>query len=1300
MAEIHKMSIQGIRSFGPSEEKVIKFYKPLTIIVGPNGCGKTTIIECLKAACTGTLPKNSNSGQGFINDPKLSDRSETKAQIKLQFTGIDGKTYTSVRKYSLKQQKQKLQFSTLDHTLKTTDDKGNEISLSNRVIDYNATIPELIGISKSILDNVIFCHQEDSYWPLLDGAELKSYFDNIFESTKYIKALDLLKKEKKERNSIRILLEKEEATLRIHLDNSIQKKEDIQNKILIKTTKEKEIESIQSKIDVYSQGKKKKEDIYNQYIQQKRDIENIQKDINFNQQMYNEIRNSITEWISLSKEEITAKIDESDQSSKNIHIEYTNQQTTYDKLQSLLKEQQTKNTKYTTFISQQEGRLITINMNNKTTFLSISSYVKLYLPIESKEFQQYSDISNQIQQPNIDLTIIPMNIQLLQNIYTYISQLYDKDNRDYLSIQESLQSLNKKKNDIYLTIETKKNSILNRKKQLEGQQQSINSKIETLQKGMCDYNTTSDPQTLLTNQYNIIQEEMNMHIKSYVPPSLTYKSSLTSQLDIYKQKSIALRIQKESKNNRGNMNPEDMLFWGYKERSIVIHSLEEDWHHYNDNTVSDNDIHMYINKKKDYINEKLKETENQFQQYIKLQTQITESKTKLAVYTRELKRINDEIIETVQLVEQSNFDIPFSVNSSQIIENYQVLQKLFKDNRGNMDTYNPILYNQIINNINQFISQFTMCSYIGYISKVKYLYEQLQYIYNEQNQEKILLDSLMISLSSLTVNDNTYKQYTKQLNDTLSVISKLNYIQLQIEDYCTKFSLPVKNNIDANSREYTQDRTDLNSDESIDASIKEVSEMISSLESKLADMNQKEVLYQKTLIQYKDKMMSLQQQINELNLKNQKANQERNQLESLKTQLKDIQSELAAFGETEKNMETEIQLQQEEYSSINTNITDMNKTLNSLDTTRHQKDKDRGVIQNAIRVIEVSNVIQISKERETIITGKIELEQTIEKNKNQIEELNKSMAVLSQQLTERDAHVTNLRNIYKCLEYQDSIATLEKRLTLLRVLQEVDIDQIQRDIDIYTRQSEELNNSCYKMKGEIQIIKQNIQTLQAELETSTYKDIQARHRKSEVSLHVYRNSISDVDIYIKAIENSLAEYHRSKIEEINRRLRELWLSTYQGNDIENIELHSDIVMKASRRIYEYGIYMTKNGIRLPMRARCSAGQRSLACILIRLALAETFCGSSGGLMTLDEPTTNLDYENKIALVTSLNELLRYRQKQSNFQLIIITHDEEFGQLLTQGHVGDSQCYWRVSRQANEKDHGQYCSTITKQSWSG
>ena len=54
-----------------------------------------------------------------------------------------------------------------------------------------------------------------------------------------------------------------------------------------------------------------------------------------------------------------------------------------------------------------------------------------------------------------------------------------------------------------------------------------------------------------------------------------------------------------------------------------------------------------------------------------------------------------------------------------------------------------------------------------------------------------------------------------------------------------------------------------------------------------------------------------------------------------------------------------------------------------------------------------------------------------------------------------------------------------------------------------------------------------------------------------------------------------------------------------------------------------------------MRGRCSAGQKVLTSIIVRLALAEAFCVNCG-ILTLDEPTTNLDKDNIQSLATNLS----------------------------------------------------------------
>jgi DNA repair exonuclease SbcCD ATPase subunit len=66
------------------------------------------------------------------------------------------------------------------------------------------------------------------------------------------------------------------------------------------------------------------------------------------------------------------------------------------------------------------------------------------------------------------------------------------------------------------------------------------------------------------------------------------------------------------------------------------------------------------------------------------------------------------------------------------------------------------------------------------------------------------------------------------------------------------------------------------------------------------------------------------------------------------------------------------------------------------------------------------------------------------------------------------------------------------------------------------------------------------------------------------------------------------------------------------------------------------VVMTKDQVEMDMRGRCSAGQKMLASIIIRLALSDSF-GQNCGILALDEPTNALDTENIEALASSLIE---------------------------------------------------------------
>ncbi len=213
------------------------------MIVGANGCGKTTVIECLKYATTGILPPGAKNGQAFVHDPKCSGTSEVKAAIKLRFQARNGNTMVVVRSFQVTQLKASLRFKALDGTLRTADAEGVKKSNSIRCQELNKMLPEFLGVPQSILENVIFCHQEESNWPLQEGAIVKKKFDDIFESSRYTKALEAIKKVSKQYFDKGKDIKTDVARLAAYMTQANEHKNDL---IMTEEKKNKTIENIEA----------------------------------------------------------------------------------------------------------------------------------------------------------------------------------------------------------------------------------------------------------------------------------------------------------------------------------------------------------------------------------------------------------------------------------------------------------------------------------------------------------------------------------------------------------------------------------------------------------------------------------------------------------------------------------------------------------------------------------------------------------------------------------------------------------------------------------------------------------------------------------------------------------------------------------------------------------------------------------------------------------------------------------------------------------------------------------------------
>ena len=131
-------------------------------------------------------------------------------------------------------------------------------------------------------------------------------------------------------------------------------------------------------------------------------------------------------------------------------------------------------------------------------------------------------------------------------------------------------------------------------------------------------------------------------------------------------------------------------------------------------------------------------------------------------------------------------------------------------------------------------------------------------------------------------------------------------------------------------------------------------------------------------------------------------------------------------------------------------------------------------------------------------------------------------------------------------------------------------------------------------------------------------------------------------------------------------------------DIDHIKIVSDENDERSaedkRKTFNYRVVMVKNGREMDMRGRCSAGQKVIASLVIRLALAEIFCINCG-ILALDEPTTNLDKENIQAFSDAVIDIVE-SHRFHRFQLLIITHDEQFLRCLNES---SNEFYYKIDK---------------------
>ena len=1340
-------------------------------------------------ATAGSLPPLSSNGKTFINDPKITGNTEVKASIKLKIVTPRNKDVLIVRNFQLSLKKNKYEFKRLEQVLKSINSNGELVTINSTCMDTDKQVPLLMHASKAILENVIFCHQEEINWPFSESGNLKKVFDEIFDTAKYTKALDDLKEIGKKFKEKTKELKSQLELIQKDVDNYKR----IQKNIEFSNSKINELTVVGEKLDEEYQDKKKDlekllniEKQYTQYqngvnmAKTKRDEKMIQmknilddpifEDYTKDEMVYHNYIKNYQENEKLKKE---GPSQSSEKHNKLIflreEISKINKQKN-DIEKNIIKKEQT----YKNFI--QNKKEVLIELKNMNEFEEINNM--------SLESLNNNMIINILQKYKSDLATDENTLD--EKLKQFISKVTEKENELQVNKQlyenkiKEIEGLNTQKNELVKmlnNIDFNSQKLSDIEKSLQNEEKilnKINYDIKQWQNNILALENASSEIKLKKNNLGLqnLEEKADFTMLKFQIEKLkqmngTYNKSIVEYIKIINKMNAIFNVNLNyDKNHICNNINEIIAFIESKKKNIIEEKQKIRENNLRINLEIEQNNNM-IKEKRNYINDLKKEKENiinQIQTNFKERGINFEDSNDISQIYNLKSCLEKEISNNDKIIFSSNFETDFLNDFIVYIKEYKkckicksslddkYINTLTKEKKKEIESINNNIEqnkkkleknNQTLNLINSFNDIFTkLKSIVEEIDKEEKLMKDINFKIKDlinkktqfENSSKIKTE-LLLSMEEITNNKSTDENIYKLKNLKEEIIS-------QIKDLCNHLGFPcteepeinetveiivkmgdtVNQVLDMNKElinngnkinELNHNITDkLNEIPAIDINIKKLQNEKNEI---LALKDENEI---KKRIKYIDDQINLQNG-EKLNLENEREksqqlliilNEKKKGFEKIyqekKNNIKLIQEKISQWLIKNKYIYDELYKSLKEETNIkntNTNSNDgtINENTNSNTDNNIEMKHANQDLDDILMDLDDDN----DKKNKKMKEEKINKENTKENKENinidnlyetQINNLNNKKSGLDTQLMLYNKELEELSGEAKEIEDQKKQEQIKKNIynnnyILFKIKSDlVKLEQFIKEHEgklkdgsklatikvTLTKKVEELSNTINKNIGKVEELKNNLNRLTQELKNGTYTNIEKKYNKLKLNYIAAIQTQKEIENYYEALDQSLLKYHGKRMEEINKLINYYWSMTYKGKDIKSIEIKSDFEKSAKTRNYNYRIvFFTPGGNGLDMRGRCSAGQKILASIIIRLALAETFCNNCG-ILCLDEPTTNLDEENSKSLAKALREIIQSRSEDQNFQLIVITHDPVFVDLL-----GSDYCdnFWHITK---------------------
>ncbi|EFW98801.1 DNA repair protein rad50 [Grosmannia clavigera kw1407] len=1266
-----------------------------------------TIIETLKYATTGEQPPNSKGG-AFIHDPKLCGEKEVLAQVKLSFRSTVGQKLVVTRSLQLTMKKTQRSMKTLDGSL-VIYNNGERTGLSTKVGELDDLVPNYLGVSPAILDAVIFCHQDESLWPMSEPAALKKKFDEIFEAMKYTKAIDNLKVVRKKQGE-------ELQKLKILESSSKDAKEKGQRA-------EKHLAGLQTQIeDLREQGEdltrqmdevqglaKSRREEANSFFGIVQELKSKQDQYEVRNETVTELKDSIVKMRTESDEWLEEHLQQYEGSLARLQSEKEAKTAEHRKLQSEL------STARSTLGAKQaeQGK----HQSDKEKY-ERQLQTRVQMVREAAERHEVRGYESE-----------DLKDSQVQTFLDRIQKVWQDKRRDLERLQRDNAKELEKDTAVITELETRKAARTQDRVSAKQRIAAIDRRMAALQRDMQNVDVDEGAQAILQSTYADVETRLRKTADEIQAAAADVKieeengriwqlerenEKLTRELvDCTRRASDRAQLDLRKKELTERKRRLDTLTSTWQEKLAAV--IGQQW----TAESAEADYQQVMKQHVTTVGAARKKVETSQQELKQVEYRLSMMRERQKKTTAEAERCQKAVVSVLKAVKASGSGEDGAVSSEAAsIDDYQ--EELDNTESEILTAEKDIsLFDHLkdyYSKSQKVLNRFNKCSLCdrSFAEQPRERSKLLEKIAKnlddkqkkELEEEKDMLEQSLGQLRAVRQQHDTYRRLESEQPglraETEAAESQRDTLVRRLEDE------------DAVLREAEERRAEVESMGktigSIAQAVREVTESERQIE-KLTSQQQasgsgsgssssvEEI--QELQARCGEQLRAAQTRLAKLSDERQRQRDVISGLELERSELKNRIAEAARQAERKADLGRQVQTLREETAQQREAMQQADVELEGLvpemakartmrqDTLQRGQTKERqGAAERDAVAHTVSELRMLEKEMQDYVEGggaerlaangraMAALEQTMRETEQAVETV---AATVSRMSTEMDNSDREKKNIADNLSYRRNSRLLGELRGQILALEE------RRAADDYDRlvgEARRLEVQHSKLLAERSAIWGSMKTKDEELlrqldeYEQEYRDAELRYREAHIRVETTKAAIEDLGRYAAALDKAIMEYHAFKMEEVNRIAGELWRATYQGTDIDTILIRSDNEAATGRRSYNYRVCMVKQDTEMDMRGRCSAGQKVLASIVIRLALAESF-GVSCGLIALDEPTTNLDSDNIRSLAVSLHAIIRARQAQANFQLIVITHDEDFLRHMQCSDFCDT--FYRVSR---------------------